>query len=522
MQISLVGQRIGHYRVDELIGRGGMASVYRGHDEMLSREVALKVLNPDADHSVERFRTEALALARIGHPGIAAVYQLLQHDDHLVMAMELVRGETLHQLCARDGAQPPIRAAEICMEALAALTRAHGAGVVHRDLKPTNLMMTGEGLKIMDFGIARLEGTARLTLAGMAMGTPAYMAPEQIQGKEVDARTDLYTMGVLFYWLVTGALPFRGETQYAMVQAQLNDPPTPAASVKPELPSWVDTIVTRALQKHPEQRFQTALDFHEALRRCVAPQASPVRSARHQTGRWIVGAVAASVCGLVWLQIKPAAAPPEVTATAVAVGTAPTAEVSYAPLPAAVAPARPTPVSAASTAPARSRAVAPVQPEASARAPVKTLPVAAPAPSPETPTALFDQVRLLVTNGGRTTDREVVLRFAENRITAIPPGGGAAVTTLAYGDIVKATYARGRSPQWDTSLSAPPDRMGIPGFAGLPKLPAFLGRTRNWLVVQTRNSHAIFRLDGEDWQSVLDNFESRAGVKVVRRPAGEK
>jgi serine/threonine-protein kinase len=187
------------------------------------------------------------------------------------MVMEFVRGETLENMVARMGPLSAQRAAEFCMQALAALAHAHSMGVVHRDLKPANFMVTENGaIKVMDFGIARVSGSEHLTNAGFMMGTPAYMAPEQVRGGDIDARTDLYSMGVVFYRLCTAQLPFRGDTPFAIVQSQVNDPPTPIATARPDLPPWVQEVISRSLAKAPEERFQSAAEFHEALARCLA------------------------------------------------------------------------------------------------------------------------------------------------------------------------------------------------------------------------------------------------------------
>ena len=269
----MVGQNIGKYRVEDRLGRGGMGTVYRAVDETLHREVAIKVLNAELNDPevAKRFRAEAITVARLSHPGIATIYELFQHDGQWLMVMEFVRGETLERLVERLGALSPPRAAELCLQTLAALAHAHSMGVVHRDLKPANLMITESGsVKIMDFGIARVAGAEHLTSAGYMMGTPAYMAPEQVMGHEIDARADLYAMGVVFYRLTTGRLPFKGETPFAIAQSQVNDQPTPIGLFRADLPSWVEQIVSRALAKAPELRFQSAVEFHEALARCLA------------------------------------------------------------------------------------------------------------------------------------------------------------------------------------------------------------------------------------------------------------
>src|SRR6187455_2702993 len=269
----MVGQNIGKYRVLDRVGRGGMGTVYNAMDETLHREVAIKVLNAELNDPevAKRFRAEAITVARLSHPGIATIYELFQHEGQWLMVMEFVRGETLEHMVERMGPISPQRAAELSMQTLAALAHAHSMGVVHRDLKPANLMITENGsVKVMDFGIARVTGSEHMTNAGFMMGTPAYMAPEQVRGGDVDARADLYAMGVVFYRLTTAKLPFKGDTAFAMVQSQVNDPHTPVGLIREDLPGWVEEIVTRSLAKAPEQRFQSAAEFYEALARCLA------------------------------------------------------------------------------------------------------------------------------------------------------------------------------------------------------------------------------------------------------------
>ena len=269
----MIGQNIGKYRVLDRIGRGGMGTVYRAIDETLHRDVAIKVLNTELnDPSVaRRFRAEAVTVARLNHPGIATVYELFQHEGQWLMVMEFVRGETLEALVTRKGSLPHPEAVDLCMQALAALAHAHSLGVVHRDLKPANIMFTESGtVKVMDFGIARVVGTEHLTSAGFMMGTPAYMAPEQVLGEDIDARADLYAMGVVLYHLLTGKLPFKGHTPFEMAQSRLRDQPTPVRSVRAELPPWLETVLAMAIHREPQRRFQSAPTFREALRRGLA------------------------------------------------------------------------------------------------------------------------------------------------------------------------------------------------------------------------------------------------------------
>ena len=192
--------------------------------------MAVKVLNPDLGESaiVRRFRAEAMTLARLNHPGIATIYELFRSDDDLLMVMEFVRGETFDCMVERLGPLEPERAASLGAQVLDALGHAHRLGIVHRDLKPANLMLSGCGaVKIMDFGIARVVGTEHLTSDGLMMGTPAYMAPEQVLATDVDGRADLYSVGVVIYRLLSGNLPFSADTAIAMAHKQLKDPPTP-------------------------------------------------------------------------------------------------------------------------------------------------------------------------------------------------------------------------------------------------------------------------------------------------------
>ena len=238
----MIGTTVGKYRIVDKLGRGGMGTVYKAVDQTLDREVAIKVLNPDLTDAdvLKRFRAEAVTLARLNHPGIATIYELHhQQDDELLMVMEFVRGETFHDLADRLGPLAPPQAAHLCMQVLDALGHAHRGGVVHRDLKPANLMITdGGAVKVMDFGIARVLGSEHFTHGGYMMGTPAYMAPEQVLGREIDGRADLYSVGVVLYRLLTGHLPFKADTAISMVQMQISEPPTPIVTFRPDLPAW--------------------------------------------------------------------------------------------------------------------------------------------------------------------------------------------------------------------------------------------------------------------------------------------
>ena len=272
----MIGRTIGKYRIVGQLGRGGAGVVYKAVDETLHRDVAVKTLNPDLANTevMARFRAEATILARLNHPQIATIYELFRADGDLLMVMEFVRGESLDKLSERIGAISPERAAYVIDQILSALEHAHRGGVVHRDVKPANVMVTDEGaIKIMDFGIARVLGAEQKTVDFRLMGTPAYMSPEQVLGEEVDGRSDLYSVGVLFYRLLTGALPFAADTALGMLQRQIRDTPIPLCAHRGGLPDWCEAIVQKSLAKVQADRFQSAEEFREALSRATGPLA---------------------------------------------------------------------------------------------------------------------------------------------------------------------------------------------------------------------------------------------------------
>lgn len=268
------GTTLGKYKIIERLGEGGMGTVYHGRDEMLDRDVAIKVLRPDLVRQtalVERFRTEAIALARLAHPRIATLYGLEHDGDEFYMVMEFLRGETLESLVAREGRISWRRAAGICAQVAEALDHAHDHGVVHRDIKPANIMIgPGDATKVMDFGIARMAGSSRQTQHGHSVGTPAYMAPEQLRGEECDGRTDLYALGAVFYEMVTGKVVFEGDSDYKLMMRQLNEPPMPPSASYPDLPAIVDRTVLRAMSKQPTDRYATAAAMRNALMEAAA------------------------------------------------------------------------------------------------------------------------------------------------------------------------------------------------------------------------------------------------------------
>ncbi|HEX3127261.1 MAG TPA: protein kinase [Thermoanaerobaculia bacterium] len=255
-----------NYRVVEKVGEGGMGAVYRAVDLMLERDVAIKAIKPELSRDpemVERFRTEARTLAKVSHPAIATIYSFFQDNGELFLAMEFVRGRSLSKVLEAEGAFPWDRAVRILGSALDGIAEAHRAGIIHRDLKPDNLMITGTGdrggVKVTDFGIARMAGSGHLTRTGLMVGTLRYMAPEQIQGEEADARSDIYSLGGVLYQMLTGRPAFEGKSDYAILKAQIEEMPAPpsTAAPGPGIPAWLDRAVLRALAKKPADRFQS-------------------------------------------------------------------------------------------------------------------------------------------------------------------------------------------------------------------------------------------------------------------------
>jgi serine/threonine-protein kinase len=258
------------YRIVEKVGEGGMGAVYRAVDLMLERDVAIKAIKPELARDpemVERFRTEARTLARVSHPAIATIYSFFEDGGELFLAMEFVRGRSLSKALEAEGALPWDRAVRLISSALDGMAEAHHAGIIHRDLKPDNLMITDTGaVKVTDFGIARMVGAGHLTRTGLLVGTLRYMAPEQIQGEEADARSDLYSLGGVFYQMLTGRPAFDGKSDYAILKAQIEEMPPPPSTVVPAgIPEWIDRAVLRALAKKPADRFQSAEEMRRFL-----------------------------------------------------------------------------------------------------------------------------------------------------------------------------------------------------------------------------------------------------------------
>ncbi|HST19773.1 MAG TPA: serine/threonine-protein kinase [Blastocatellia bacterium] len=265
----MIGQIIGNYKITEKIGEGGMGAVFKGLDFMLEREVAIKMLRPELaqqPHVVERFRLEAITLAKLSHPNIATLHTFLRRGNDFFMVMEFVAGKTLSSLIKQVGALPCDQAISLLCQALEGIEHAHEFGIIHRDIKSENMMLTQKGsIKVMDFGIARVLGTDRMTRHGHLVGTIEYMAPEQVRGEEADLRSDIYSTGIVLYEMVTGRLPFNSDSDYALMKMQVEQHPQLPRRFAPSIPAFVEEAIIRALNKDPESRFQSASQFRYAL-----------------------------------------------------------------------------------------------------------------------------------------------------------------------------------------------------------------------------------------------------------------
>ena len=283
-QDVLVGQTLGHYRISEKIGAGGMGEVYRAHDEHLNREVAIKVLPSGTlsdESSRKRFRNEALTLSRLNHPNIATVHDFDTQAGVDFLVMEYVPGTTLSEKLAA-GPLPEKEAARLCVQLAEGLTAAHERAVIHRDLKPGNLRLTADGrLKILDFGLARLvqpvsgdAETETLTQTRAIAGTLPYMAPEQLRGERVDARSDVWAAGVVLYEMATARLPFEGKTSAVLTDQILHGHATSPQRLQSRLSARLADIILKCLEKDAENRYQSAKELQVDLRRLISPTSS--------------------------------------------------------------------------------------------------------------------------------------------------------------------------------------------------------------------------------------------------------
>jgi eukaryotic-like serine/threonine-protein kinase len=276
-----IGSQVGDYEVVTILGEGGMGKVYKVRNVISYRVEAMKVLLPDlasAPELADRFLREIRVQASLDHPNIAGFHTAVRAGNQLLLLMEFVDGVALDRRL-REGPLPVAQAVDYTMQMLAALDYAHRNGVIHRDIKPANMMLTVSGVvKLMDFGIARGKTDHRLTMTGATLGSPHYMSPEQIRGSDtLDPRSDVYSAGVTLYELVTGAKPFNGDSQFAIMASHLEKTPVPPVTLNPALPRVLNDAILMAVERDREARFQTAGAFRNALGRILAPGRSAGR-----------------------------------------------------------------------------------------------------------------------------------------------------------------------------------------------------------------------------------------------------
>ena len=268
MEERVLGER---YRLVRHLARGGMAEVYVAEDQLLNRTVAVKILFPELAHDdafVERFRREARSAASLNHHNIVSVYDFGEDEGAWFIVMEYVEGRNLRDIIRNEGQMDPARAAALGAEVAAALAAAHAEGIIHRDVKPANVLISADTgtVKVADFGIARAAGTRQgLTMPGTVLGTATYLSPEQAQGAEVDFRTDVYSLGMVLYEMLAGKPPFTGDSPVAIAYQQLSQTAPPPSTHNPDVPQALDAIVMRAMSKNPDERQATAEEIREEL-----------------------------------------------------------------------------------------------------------------------------------------------------------------------------------------------------------------------------------------------------------------
>jgi non-specific serine/threonine protein kinase len=310
----MIGETVSHYKIIEKLGSGGMGEVYLAEDTKLNRRVALKFLPSQLVSDEEfkaRFTREAQAAAKLNHPNIITIYEVSEHDGRPYFAMEHIEGESLREII-KSGELSTDRAIDIIMQICEGLQAAHKAGIVHRDVKPSNILIDKDDrCRILDFGLAAIQTEEKLTKSGSSVGTVNYMSPEQVQGEKVDHRSDIFSLGVVLYEMITGQLPFKGEYDAAVVYSIINDAPEPLARYKSAVTGALQQIIDKALSKDPSLRYQHADGMLADLKR-LQIETAPVKKGRF--GLWIAAAIIVMVGGyfgytqLIKEEPKPAAA----------------------------------------------------------------------------------------------------------------------------------------------------------------------------------------------------------------------
>lgn len=257
------GKTFERYEIIHKLGQGSTGIVYLGKDQFIKRHVAIKISRPTSEHSLQRLLLEAQSAGRLNHPNIIAVYDAGLFDDHCNIIMEYVDGPTLDKFCRKDNLLPIGKVLETLITACNALNYAHNRGVIHRDIKPSNIMLDVEGvLKVTDFGIAHMnDQTAQLGL----FGTPSYMSPEQLKDEIVVSNSDIFSLGCVLYELLVGERAFLGENNYATIYKIINQQPKPVSAIRPGVPAVIEKIIEKALEKEPKDRYQTCMEFANAL-----------------------------------------------------------------------------------------------------------------------------------------------------------------------------------------------------------------------------------------------------------------
>jgi serine/threonine-protein kinase len=287
-----IGQTIAGYRIESRIGRGGMGVVYRAEHLNLKRSAAIKIIAPeyaDAKGFRERFEREARISAALQHPNVVTVYDAGEVDGLLYLAMQYIDGSDLAAVLSEQGRLRPYRAIDTCRQVAAALDASHALGLIHRDVKPANVLIEGRRAFLTDFGLTKqLEGSrSQITRAGDVVGTIHYVAPEQIEGRKVDGRSDLYSLGCLFYQCLVGEVPYPRDSDVAVIYAHLSEDPPKPSVMRPDLPEGLDAVIAKALEKSPDRRFATCGDLMAAARAVIdaAGPLSETRGGRTTTAR---------------------------------------------------------------------------------------------------------------------------------------------------------------------------------------------------------------------------------------------